>query len=115
MVMYRTYFVALLLGLPLFLVSQASLPVYEPLETGMLDSSFWTVRPNLEGEGGIIEVLGGSYASLGNFGVRMGKSRDTPGQFALNAIDLNVDLANKVDVILEFRIIDFGDETNPQG
>ena len=93
--------------------AQATLPFSEDFERGAVDTSIWRLRPNLEGENGIVEVvLGAPWFSEGQFGLRLGKSRN--GGLTLNGAGIRVDLANKRDVILSFDIIDNYDELHPQ-
>ena len=80
-------------------------------ETGALDPAFWTARPDLNGTDGIVEVTTGSAAE-GQFGVRLGKLEDTPGQFTRNALDLQLDLSGQGPVFLEFLISGSNDETH---
>jgi|GEM_PF-2104478 len=91
--------------------AQPNIIFSDNFETGTLDPAFWTARPDLNGSDGIVEITNGSAAE-GQFGVRMGKAQDTPGQFTRNALDLQLDLSGQGPVFLEFLINGSNDETH---
>ncbi len=76
-------------------------------ETGVLDPTYWTARPSIEGaSGGIVEISDVAYN--GAFSVRMGRATD--GGFTTNALDLSLDLSGRTEVELRFWLRDFRNE-----
>ncbi|MCP9235451.1 hypothetical protein [Lewinella sp. JB7] len=94
--------------------AQADLPFSDDFELGLIDSSIYLIEPNLEGENGVIFVGQGAYIGAGQFGLAIGKRSDSPGTFTRNGFGIRLNLLNKQDVLLKFRIRDFGEETHPQ-
>ena len=78
-------------------------------ETGSLNSS-WIARPNLVGINGVVGVSTTEPAN-GLYSVRMGKTSDAGG-LTLNALDLKLNLANKSQVEMTFKISDNAEENN---
>ena len=95
--------------------SQADLPFFEDFETGAADEEYWDLKPNIIGEGGIVEVaLGDRWANEGQFGLRIGKTSDSQNNFTLNGAGVKLNLEGKEDVILEFDIKDFIEEEHEE-
>ncbi|MBB4078225.1 hypothetical protein GGR28_000826 [Lewinella aquimaris] len=111
----RTLFTITVAFSTFFLLSaQADLPFSDDFELGLIDSTVYLIEPNLEGENGVIIVGQGSYIGAGQFGLAIGKRGDSPGNFTRNGFGIRLNLLNKQDVLLKFRIRDFGEETHPQ-
>lgn len=82
----------------------------DDFETGSLGDA-WTARPNLSGMNGFVEVVNTGAVS-GEYCVRMGRYSD--GGYTTNALDLNINLTGHNEVLLDFWIRDFQDETHIQ-
>jgi subtilase family serine protease len=100
-------------------VVYAQLPFTEGFETSSLNNAWTWAMPTATSPdswirpGGLLEITGWEVATQsGNYGLRMG--RRTDGNTTVNALDLGLHLQGYSDVVLNFGLSDFYDESQAE-
>ncbi|MEO1623971.1 MAG: IPT/TIG domain-containing protein, partial [Bacteroidota bacterium] len=101
-------------------VGYASLPFQEDFESGTLSDNWtWATplntisSPSYIRPGGRLTIDSSDFAAAeGSRGLLMGRWVD--GAYTVNAIDLHLDLAAQQTAYLQFNVMDFVDETDPE-
>ncbi|GEM_PF-3309097 len=104
--MKNTLFYLFLLGI---VPSSLAQTIFEDNFNNNVFKSPWSLKSNLSGSDGLIELNSLADVRNAGFGVLMGKSAD--GALTKNALDLRLDLQGKSQVELTFWIEDISDET----
>ena len=100
-------------------VVYAQLPFTEGFETGSLNNAWTWAMPTATSPdswirpGGLLGITGWEVATQsGNYGLRMGRRSD--GNITTNAIDLRLHLQGYSEVVLNFGLSDFYDESQAE-
>ncbi|MEM6800803.1 MAG: T9SS type A sorting domain-containing protein [Bacteroidota bacterium] len=88
----------------------ASLPFFDDFESSNLSAN-WSANPDIASNG-LVDVFGGTGIN-NSFGLGIGKTSDAGG-FALNSVDLHLDLSGESNVFMTFAIREFYDENHVQ-